>query len=98
MKASSHFLPVAWHCRLMPLLVAAVWTAVLDQPGHAEEVLRYRVRIWQDGLPQNSVFAISQTPDGYLWVGTHAGLARFDGLRFTLLDDPAAGHLKAGWV
>ena len=37
--------------------------------------------MWQidDGLPQNSVWAITQTHDGYLWVGTQQGLARFDG-------------------
>jgi len=52
----------------------------------------YNVRIWQtdDGLPQNSVHAIAQTTDGYLWVGTHEGLARFDGIRFKVIDDPAA--------
>jgi ligand-binding sensor domain-containing protein/signal transduction histidine kinase len=56
----------------------------------------YSVRIWQtdDGLPQSSVFAIAQTPDGYLWVGTHDGLARFDGVRFVLIDDPALPELK----
>jgi len=37
----------------------------------------------QDGLPQNSVQALAQTPDGYLWVGTKGGLARFDGVRFS---------------
>lgn len=36
----------------------------------------------EDGLPQNSVMRITQTPDGYLWLGTEAGLVRFDGLRF----------------
>ena len=42
------------------------------------------VKSWQtmEGLPQNSVTAIAQTPDGYLWVGTRGGLARFDGVRF----------------
>ena len=35
-----------------------------------------------DGLPQNTVTAIAQTPDGYLWLGTRGGLARFDGVRF----------------
>jgi len=34
------------------------------------------------GLPQNFVRAISQTSDGFLWVGTMNGLVRFDGLRF----------------
>ena len=35
-----------------------------------------------DGLPQNSVNTALQTRDGYLWVGTNAGLARFDGVQF----------------
>ena len=45
----------------------------------------YRLDRWQteDGLPGNEVTALLQTRDGYLWVGTSAGLARFDGARFT---------------
>lgn len=44
------------------------------------------------GLPQNFVTAIQQTPDGFLWVGTTGGLARFDGVKFRtfLQDGPAA--------
>jgi ligand-binding sensor domain-containing protein len=34
------------------------------------------------GLPQNFIRAITQTADGFIWVGTMNGLARFDGLRF----------------
>ncbi len=43
---------------------------------------------WQvkDGLPQNSVNEIAQTPDGYLWLGTEGGLSRFDGREFTTFD------------
>jgi ligand-binding sensor domain-containing protein len=37
----------------------------------------------EKGLPNSSVTAIAQTLDGYLWVGTYNGLARFDGERFT---------------
>ena len=33
-------------------------------------------------MPDNNVTGVLQTPDGYLWVGTHGGLARFDGVRF----------------
>jgi len=40
----------------------------------------------QSGLPQNSVNAIAQTTDGYLWFGTEEGLARFDGLHMTVFD------------
>jgi signal transduction histidine kinase/ligand-binding sensor domain-containing protein len=48
----------------------------------------YLVDIWQteDGLPQNIVNAIAQTPDGYLWCGTTHGLARFDGVRFKVFN------------
>ncbi len=41
-------------------------------------------RSWQsgDGLPDNNVVGVAQTPDGYLWVATAGGLMRFDGARF----------------
>jgi len=37
----------------------------------------------QDGLPQISALAIAQDRDGYIWVGTQSGVARFDGVHFT---------------
>src|SRR5438552_11423820 len=40
----------------------------------------------EHGLPQNSVYSILQTRDGYLWLTTLDGLVRFDGLRFTVFD------------
>jgi signal transduction histidine kinase/ligand-binding sensor domain-containing protein len=48
----------------------------------------YNSRLWQmeDGLPNNTVQAIEQTRDGYLWVGTREGLARFDGVKFQSVD------------
>jgi signal transduction histidine kinase/ligand-binding sensor domain-containing protein len=39
-----------------------------------------------NGLPQNTVTGVVQTPDGYLWLSTFDGLARFDGVRFTIFD------------
>ncbi|MBK7708057.1 MAG: diguanylate cyclase [Acidobacteria bacterium] len=46
---------------------------------------QYRFDTWttDNGLPQNGVRSIVQTPDGYLWFTTFDGLVRFDGLRFT---------------
>jgi signal transduction histidine kinase/ligand-binding sensor domain-containing protein len=43
---------------------------------------------WQerDGLPLNTVIAITSTRDGYLWLGTYGGAVRFDGVRFTLFN------------
>ncbi len=39
------------------------------------------------GFPRGPVYAIAQTPDGYLWIGTEAGLVRFDGWNFKLIQD-----------
>ncbi|HEY3384213.1 MAG TPA: two-component regulator propeller domain-containing protein [Vicinamibacterales bacterium] len=49
---------------------------------------QYSRRVWQiqDGLPQNGVLAVTQTRDGYLWIGTQEGLIRFDGVEFTAFD------------
>lgn len=51
---------------------------------------RYYVdKVWtsDDGLPENAVIAMTQTHDGYLWLGTLNGLARFDGLQFSVFDE-----------
>ena len=52
----------------------------------AAESSPFVVRTWrvEDGLPHNSVNAILQTRDGYLWLATNDGLARFDGVQFTV--------------
>lgn len=48
----------------------------------------YTRHVWQapDGLPEQTVQAFAQTPDGYLWIGTTGGLLRFDGVHFTVFD------------
>ncbi len=50
-------------------------------------------RVWQvdDGLPAANVSGIAQTLDGYLWVATQSGLARFDGAEFQVVPIPL-GH------
>ncbi len=55
----------------------------------AAEIGDYSIQTWQtgEGLPQDSVTSIVQTPDGYLWLATFNGLARFDGARFTVFDE-----------
>src|ERR1044071_2370536 len=54
----------------------------------AETVAQYRFDHWtaDNGLPQNGVYSITQTRDGYLWFTTLDGLVRFDGVRFTVFD------------
>ena len=59
----------------------------------------YLVDVWtsENGLPDSSVTAVAQTPDGYLWMGTYNGVARFDGVRFVTFDPantPELGHAR----
>jgi signal transduction histidine kinase/streptogramin lyase len=51
-------------------------------------IAQYRFDHWtaDNGLPQNSVINILQTRNGYLWMTTSDGLARFDGVRFTVFN------------
>lgn len=60
----------------------------------------YSVKTWttEDGLPQNSVIAMTQTRDGYLWLGTLRGLARFDGVRFTVFDEDNTPGLNSSQI
>src|SRR5712672_2419422 len=62
----------------------AVVSVALSALGSQE----FLVGSWQveDGLPEGNSTAIQQTPDGYLWVGTPKGLARFDGARFRVFN------------
>jgi ligand-binding sensor domain-containing protein/AraC-like DNA-binding protein len=48
----------------------------------------YLHRAWtaSNGLPQSTVYAILQTSDNFLWIGTEGGLSRFDGVKFTLFN------------
>ena len=53
----------------------------------AVESFAHRRYTAEDGLPQNQVQCLLQTRDGYLWIGTGAGPARFDGSRFRAFDE-----------
>ena len=48
------------------------------------------------GFPRGPVYAIAQTPDGYLWIGTEAGLVRFDGWNFRLVKDDSGAFTITG--
>ncbi len=58
---------------------------------------QYATRAWSqsEGLPQNSVLSIAQTPEGYLWLATEGGLVRFDGVTMTTLDRRSQPHLTS---
>lgn len=73
----------------MRWIVAAVLLPGVLVCGAAAGDARFNIRTWttDDGLPQGSVSAMTQTRDGYLWLGTERGLVRFDGIRFRTFDD-----------
>jgi signal transduction histidine kinase/ligand-binding sensor domain-containing protein len=58
---------------------------------------QYRATNWtaDSGLPQNIIRGIVQTPDGYLWIATLNGVARFDGVRFTVFDRSSSPGITA---
>ena len=60
-------------------------------------ITAYKVRRWniESGLPANTVYAVQQTQECYLWVGTQEGLVRFDGVRFQLYNHARAPRLKS---
>jgi len=73
------------------VLILQMWF-VLQVPAldpQATSYLRTDFTVEQ-GLPDDEVNAIAQTPNGFLWVGTDGGLARFDGEHFTQI------RLRAG--
>ena len=70
------------------LLVCLV-CGVAGRVAEASAPLGYVVERWsvEEGLPNNALMSVIQTRDGYLWIATWAGLARFDGVRFTTVAD-----------
>lgn len=76
---------------LTPVLAAALASSCygMDPQRALSQYIRDR---WgtEQGFPRGSVYAITQTTDGYLWIGTEAGLVRFDGLQFRLIRDQSA--------
>jgi diguanylate cyclase (GGDEF)-like protein len=59
-----------------------------------------RLSVWTSdaGLPQNTIHAIVQTRDGYLWMGTEEGLVRFDGVQFVVSDGQNEPALRSPFV
>lgn len=65
------------------LVATACFNLASASPLH-KSLTQFSRAVWtqQQGLPQDTVRAITQTSDGYLWLGTDEGLARFDGYEF----------------
>lgn len=80
------------------LLALAPYAAMALDPS--KQLTQYVLTNWQaeQGLPQDTVLSIARTPDGYMWVGTQEGLARFDGVQFTLFNSNNVPELQGSQI
>src|SRR5438445_1511063 len=61
------------------------------------DLSQFNRQVWltENGLPQNTVHSITQSKNGYLWIATEEGLARFDGVKFTVFDKQNTPELRS---
>jgi len=90
----------AFICRLVVTCAWALllpWASALD-PTH--DIAQSVHRIWQNqpGLRQSTINVVTQTSDGYMWLGTPGGVVRFDGVRFTSVPALEQASLGDFWA
>ena len=73
------------------MIVALVWAQSFGQASRDTQ-LGHDSWTFQDGAPEE-IYALAQTDDGFLWLGTETGLVRFDGLRFEHFRSPFGDQL-----
>jgi ligand-binding sensor domain-containing protein/signal transduction histidine kinase len=73
-------------------------TALAFDPAQA--MSQYTRKEWgpDQGFMGGTVYALAQTPDGYLWIGGERGLVRFDGLNFVVFDETKSAAIPPGPV
>jgi ligand-binding sensor domain-containing protein/signal transduction histidine kinase len=80
------------------LLLCGSWTTLAFDSRTELSQFSHEAWLTEHGLPQNTVHAIAQTRDGYIWIGTEEGLARFDGVRFTVFDKQNTPEFKSNYI
>jgi len=80
------------------LMLLCTRTALALDPSL--DISQYAHTAWKvrDGFTRGGIFAIAQTPDGYLWLGTESGLYRFDGVRAVPWQPPAGHELPSNFI
>ncbi len=86
--------------RVVLLCLFGLWTTPYQASSQVSGAPDYILEAWhaEDGLPHSAINALIQSRDGYLWMGTGAGLVRFDGLRFTSVFSEEASPLANSYV
>ncbi|UCH96680.1 MAG: helix-turn-helix domain-containing protein [Candidatus Aminicenantes bacterium] len=98
-EKNHYFLAAAIFCFLF-----FQWFPMLPLPfdrfERGPEVSDYVREVWQidDGLPQNYIRVILQTRDGYIWVATQEGIARFDGVKFVTFNNENTPEIRINYV
>src|SRR5271168_4108440 len=79
-------------CRIVRFLARLAILFCMIETAQAQ----YGFEVWtvDNGMPENEIRGITQTPDGYLWIATFNGLARFDGVHLTLFNRETPGLLS----
>ncbi len=74
--------------RFLPFILCLICILRIEAAEVPSNEPGYLVRVWQsqDGLPGNVVRSLVQASDGYLWVATAEGVARFDGFEFEVIE------------
>src|SRR6266851_3095454 len=67
---------------------------------HDLDVSQYAHKSWtvREGFFKSGIRGITQTPDGYLWLGTQFGLLRFDGVKSVAWNPPPGQHLPGNFI
>lgn len=88
------------HCLIFVFLLLPGGSATALALDSRRELSQFSHEVWltENGLPQNTIHSIAQTKDGYIWIGTEEGLARFDGVKFTVFDTQNTPQLKSNYI
>src|SRR3984957_12867708 len=87
-----------WYGGWILVLLGFAYPLLALDPSRALDHYGHQVWRTDSGLPQNTVHAIRQTHDGYLWLATDGGLVRFDGIEFTLFHRRSTPQLRSNLI
>ena len=86
--------------RLILLLIIFISPAIIPNSNATKKINQYVRQSWknENGLPQNTITAITQTPDGFIWLGSKEGLIRFDGREFVEFNSKNTPEIKSNEI
>jgi signal transduction histidine kinase/ligand-binding sensor domain-containing protein len=85
------------HLVLRSCLWALCGITSLSLPAHSQDPNNLGSQSWstENGLPQNSVHQVFQSTDGYIWIATEGGVARFNGIDFKIFNPESTSEITS---